>query len=193
MTSTDWCHTPDGERCRGDASLHPREYAPEDISVELLHHLRAPAGRACEPGAALASAAVGFTNAAALAAGSNCTGGMCAAPCPGLFLACRRPKTHVRPVCPVCNTVWVALAPSAAALVAGPVTWRAPSSHDQQRPVDVLSICKDTCVLLWWRGMTSAGRVSCRGPGQRQPSAACSCMRELVLLWWCMHRMCSLT
>lgn len=80
MTSTDWCHTPDGERCRGDASLHPREYAPEDISVELLHHLRAPKGRDCEPGAALASAAVGFTNAAALAAGSNCTGGMCAAP-----------------------------------------------------------------------------------------------------------------
>ena len=106
MTSTDWCHTPDGERCRGDASLHPREYAPEDISVELLHHLRAPAGRACEPDAALASAAVGFTNAAALAAGSNCTGGMCAAPCPGRFLACRRPKTHVRPVCPVCGWPW---------------------------------------------------------------------------------------
>ncbi|KAK9845205.1 hypothetical protein WJX81_000030 [Elliptochloris bilobata] len=76
LTSTDWCHTPDGERCRGAASLHPREYFAQDISPALLQRLRAPAGRACDPAAALASAVGGFTNAAALAAGSNCTGGL---------------------------------------------------------------------------------------------------------------------
>jgi hypothetical protein len=78
LTSTDWCHLPSGERCPHPGSLHPREYFADDIAPALLARLRMPEGRDCDPGAALASAAAGFTNAAALAAGPSCAGDMCA-------------------------------------------------------------------------------------------------------------------